>query len=385
MDSYNSDDLELALSLASEHIRSVSYCSPAVRTVLALSAAASQVTSAFSNVPRIFITGAYGTGKSTLLTALQPLVQNPVRNSGQLSSTFAYRNDFRSSAVNGEVPTTIVDETKHIFRENGKGGSNHPLYAILTEGYSKTGAPIKFQEKDVNTPYSCYQVAFLASRGNQALPEDVLQRAITLELSKKPDGMQLKNVTDPDVAANGEQVGKFLRTAVQAALKPLKIIVRDTDWYAEHRLDNRTADVWVPLFALAELAGGAWTEMVSAAYAELGSRTSRNLPAVFQLKVDALSYLRASGTDPDRIVARNLIEYLMELGRSAYTWDDAPFSIRKFGIELKSAGVASFKSHSTVYYCVSDEWVKQADRIANPVTTTVEDPENDWGILDDLV
>jgi hypothetical protein len=379
--SYNPDDLVLALDLAADHIKSVSYTSPTVRTVMALGAAITWVTPVLSHVPRLFITGPYGTGKSTLLSAVEPMVQLPIRNSGQLSSTFAYRNDFRAGSVDGDVPTTMVDETKHIFRENGKGGSSHPLYAICTEGYSKNGAPVKYQEKDMNVQYSCYQVAFLASRGSQSLPEDVLDRAIRLELSKKPDGMKLLQVGDPDVVENGRQVGLFLRTAIQAAAKQLRVIVRTTDWYEKHRLDSRTADVWIGFFAIAELAGGQWPALVSAAYAELGAKNARNLPTQFQIKVDTLAFLHTTGYDADKFPARELIDYLAELGRAAYTWDDMPFSIRKYGIELKAAGVESVKSNSKVYYRVSDGWMKTADRIANPVTIEAEDPENDWELF----
>lgn len=378
MSSYNPEDLVLALDLAAEHVKSVSYTPPTTRTVVVLASAVTWVTKAFDNVPRIQITGPYGSGKSTLFSALQPLVQNPVRNSGQLSTTFAYRNDFRSALSNGMVPTTIIDESKHIFGENGKGGSNHPLYAILTEGYSKFGAPIKFQEKDQNVQYSCYQVAFVGGRGEQSIPEDVIDRAIRLTMAKKPEGVKLARVGDPDVVANGEQFGEFLRTSIQSAAKALRILARDTDWYAKYRLDNRVADVWIPLFAIAELAGEQWPSLVQAAYAELGAKNSRHLPTPFQLRVDVLSYLHMTGQDPAKFEARELIDYLGELGRECYTYDDAPFSIRKFGIDLKAIGVESLKSNGKVWYRVSDSWMKQADRLANPVTVEAGDPENDW-------
>ena len=57
-----------------------------------------------------------------------------------------------------------------------------------------------------------------------------------MELSKKPDGMKLASLDNPTVDANGVQIGLFLRTAIQSAEKELRIIARDTDWYAQANL-----------------------------------------------------------------------------------------------------------------------------------------------------
>jgi hypothetical protein len=335
-------------------------------------------------MPRLFLTGPFNSGKSTFLDAIQPLVQNPVRNAGQLSTTFAYRNDFRAAVAEGMVPVTMVDETRHIFKENGKGGSQHPLYAIATEGYSKKGAPVKYQEKDMNVVYSCYQLAIFASRGNQSLPEDVIQRAITMPFSMKPEGMKLLSLDDPTVSSHGEQCGVFLRTAIQSAEKQLRIIARDTDWYEKEGFDNRAADIWIPLFTIAELAGGQWPSQVQAAYAELGARNSRNLPTTFQLQVDVLSFINMTGCEPTHIPCREMVDYLSELGRQCYTWDSVPFTIRKFGLELRTAGVEGRAVHGKRYYSVSDTWLKNADRLANPVVIDPEDPDNEWSALDEF-
>jgi hypothetical protein len=279
----------------------------------------------------------------------------------------------------------MVDETRHIFKDNGKGGGNHPLYSIATEGYSKSGAPVRYQEKDMNVSYSCYQLAIFASRGSQSLPEDVLDRSIIMSLSKKPPGLKLAKGDDPSVIENGVQCGLFLRTAIQAAAPQLRIIARDTDWYQEENLDSRTADVWIPLFAIAELAGGTWPTMVRAAYAELGAKNSRNLPTRFQLQVDVLSFIHMTGCETTHIPCREMVDYLGQLGRQCYTWDGVPFTIRKFGLELKAAGVEGRAVHGKRFYSVTDEWMKQTDRLANPVIIDPEDPDNDWSALDEFM
>lgn len=375
------EDLELALNMASEHVKSVAYTSPAVRTVGVLAATATAVPRTVGHLPRIQITGDYGSGKSTYLSALEPLVVGPARISGQLTTRFAVRNIFRDRAVDGTVPVVMVDETKQIFGPTGKRGDTHPLYTIATEGYSKHGAPVEFQEKDQNVRYSCYQVAFLASAGEAALPQDVLDRSIKLRITRKPKGMQLASLDNPEVTADGEQIGVFLQSAVRAGATELRLIARDTDWFEETGLDSRDADKWIVLFAIARLAGGAWPELIKAAYAELGSKDMRNLPAGLQIKVDVLSFVNR-GSNPERMDCRALIEYLSELGRACYKYDEAPFTIKRFGMALKAAGVSAFKSNGSVFYFVDHAWLKTALALANPVKTETEDPENDWDVLE---
>jgi energy-coupling factor transporter ATP-binding protein EcfA2 len=376
------EDLELALDMAASHVGDISYTSPAVRTVGVLTSAVSHAPTAFGHVPRIQITGEYGSGKSTFLSALQSLIQNPSRHTGQGTTRYALRNVFRDASAEGLVPALIIDETKHIFGPTGKKDGG-PLYSILTDGYDKAGSPVTFQEKDENKSYSAYQVAFLAGRGERSLPEDVIDRCIRVTLAKKPENMRLADKNDPAIIANGETVGAFLASSVKAGFKNLRVIARDTDWHGIHGLTARDADKWVPLFAMAQLAGGNWPELVSAAYAELGSKNVRNLPPSLQIKVDIFRYIE-QGNDPERVTARDLIEHLSELGRSCYKFDGDPFSIRMWGLTIKQAGAVGFKSNSTLYYQFSDLWVKQARTLANPVITEARDPENEWSSIDDL-
>lgn len=376
-------DLETALDMASEHVKSIAYTSPAVRTVGVLAGAVSHAPTAFGHVPRIQITGEYGSGKSTFLSALQPLVANPSRHTGQGTTRYALRNVFRDASAEGVVPTLIIDETKHIFGPTGKKDGG-PLYSILTDGYDKHGSPVTFQEKDENKSYSAYQVAFLGGRGERSLPEDVIDRAIRVTLVKKPESMMLSSLEDPHVVANGETTGAFLSSAVKSAHKNLKLAARDQEKWLAEGLDNRDADKWIPLFAVADCAGGAWPELVRAAYAELGAKNTRNLPPALQIKVDIFRFVESRKGDGSRIPCRELIEYLSELGRPCYKFDGDPFSIRMWGLEIKRAGVASQKSNGNLFYKVDDVWMKEVRTIANPVREEAHDPDNDWSVLEDL-
>lgn len=377
---YIREDLELALGMASDHVKSVAYTSPAVRTVAVLTAATSHATTAFGHVPRVQVMGEYGSGKSTFLSAVQPLIQNPSRHTGQSTTRWALRNVFRDASAEGLVPVLMIDETKHIWGPTGKKDGG-PLYSIATDGYDKSGSPVTFQEKDENKSYSAYQVMFLAGRGERSLPEDVIDRCIRVTLVRKPDTVQLSPKEDPATIANGETVGAFLASAVRAAHPALKLRTRDADWTAEG-LDNRDADKWIPLFTIADEAGGAWPELVRSAYAELGSKSTRNLPPALQIKVDIYRY--AEKRPGERIAARDLITHLSDLGRACYKFDGDPFSIRMWGLEIKRAGVQGIKTHGVAYYSVSDAWMKNVSRLANPVVSEPTDHENEWEALDDL-
>ena len=66
-------------------------------------------------------------------------------------------------------------------------------------------------------------------------------------------------------------------------------------------------------------------------------------------------------------------------------WDGTPFTLKRFGMELRDAGVHAYKGKGCVFYRVDDEWLKRADRTANPVVVEAEDPDNDWSILEEFV
>lgn len=87
----------------------------------------------FEAIPYLHLTGAKGSGKTTLVRILSSLSHHPVST---VSVTPA--NLFRM--IENEQPTLFIDEAEDLEK---RGTSNNPTIQSLNSGYKKTG---KFTE-----------------------------------------------------------------------------------------------------------------------------------------------------------------------------------------------------------------------------------------------
>jgi hypothetical protein len=202
---------------------------------------------AFDCSPYLAITSAEKRcGKSRLFDVLELLVARPWRIVSP-SEAVVYRK------INRDRPTLLLDEVDTIFGRNGEG---EPLRALLNAG-NRVGVRVprcagaqrdKLEEFDVYCPKA------LAGIGR--LPDTIADRAIPLELKRRA----------PD-----EPIERFRRRDVEP--DALILSARVADWTEPNRdylaglrpvlpeeLEDRAADAWEPLLALAELAGGKWPD-----------------------------------------------------------------------------------------------------------------------------
>jgi hypothetical protein len=102
--------------------------------------------------------------------------------------------------------------------------------------------------------------------GIGTLPETVADRSIRLELERKPRTRKVK----PLRVGDGNELRDLGRKAARWAADNLDAL-RDARPGSPPQLNDRAADAWSPLFAIADLAGGAWPERTRAAAIELAA------------------------------------------------------------------------------------------------------------------
>jgi hypothetical protein len=252
-----------------------------------------------------------------------------------LSTTTAalYR---RIDAAGDAPPTILQDEADAIFTKSNSG-QTEDLRALFNSGY-KRGATVDRCEGDRNTvrEFAVFAPAALAGLVGK-MPKTITGRAITIHMRRR---------------APHEKVAPFRERDAATEATPIK--ERINDWAAIHLesltarrpempdgVDDRPAEIWEPLLAVADEVGGEWPERARGACEHfifdaaeiveptLGIRLLRDVKAVF----DA-----AKGVD--RMFSAALVRQLVndpELG-----WDDMwgkPLTQSRLAKELKRYGI----------------------------------------------
>lgn len=234
------------LSFPSEH------CLPAV----ALWAAHTHAVQSFYVTPRLVLDSPEpGSGKTRVLELLNLVCADPEMI---LSPTTAAI--FRMLA---EGPITLLfDEVDAVF--NVKNGGNYEdLRALLNAGYKRgntiprcvgDAAKMQVQKFKVFSP-----VALAGLAGN--MPATILTRAVVIHMRKRPAGVKVKAFRERDAEAEAKPVAALLATWMQSQTASLE--------HARPKMpdgvDDRPAEVWEALLAIADAAGGDWPDKARAA------------------------------------------------------------------------------------------------------------------------
>jgi hypothetical protein len=223
-----------------------------------------------------------------------------------------------------DPPTIFIDEADTIFGrgKNAREGSED-LRGILNAGHSR-GWPYLRWDMKANRLDECTTFAMVMLAGIGDMPDTIEDRAVVVSMRRR---------------ASGESVRPFRRRRVLPVLHELRD--RLHAWmtagvgeleHAEPELpvEDRDADVWEPLVAVADLAGGPWPERARRACAEMCAvMTEDEGTAGERLLVDLLSIW---DTNEEHLPTAVILDRLREI-------EEAPWS-DYFGKPLTARGLA---------------------------------------------
>lgn len=269
--------------------------SPAQADAITLWVAHTFVFEAFDCSPYLAIISAEKRcGKSRLQRVLEQLVARPWRVVSP-SEAVVYRKVAR------DHPTMLLDEVDTIFKRNGDG---EPLRALLNAGNERgvrvprcAGAQRdKLEEFDVYCPKA------LAGIGK--LPDTVADRAIPIEMKRRAPGERIERFRRRDAEADAS----MLRDRVADWAEPNLDHLAGLRPELPAELDDRAADAWESLLALADLAGGDWPARARSAALALSTGADVDDDSIaVQLLTDIRRVFDANG---DRIATAVLLAAL---------------------------------------------------------------------------
>lgn len=209
--------------------------------------AASHAQPAWAHAPRLVIRAPEKRcGKSRLLDIVEGACHNPLITVNA-SPAAVYR-----SIGSEHPPTLLIDEADTIFGgDNAK--ANEDLRGLLNAGHQRNRPAIRY---DVNTKaiemIPTFAMAALAGIG--AMPDTIEDRAVIVRMRRRAPGEKVspfRHKRDaPGLRTLAADLSGWLRAhfpELEAAEPPMPV-------------EDRAADTWEPLVAVADLAGSDWPQ-----------------------------------------------------------------------------------------------------------------------------
>jgi hypothetical protein len=185
-------------------------------------------------------------GKSRLLDVIEATCRCPLITVNA-SVSAVYR-----SIGTDDPPTLLIDESDTIFGPKAEG-SNEDLRGILNAGHQRNRPTIRYDaSRQMVEKIPTFAMAALAGIG--AMPDTIEDRAVIIRMRRR---------------APGETVAPFRHRRDAPQLRTLaahlSTWLRDNDHDLEAAtpampVEDRAADTWEPLIAVADLAGGTWPQ-----------------------------------------------------------------------------------------------------------------------------
>lgn len=338
----------------------------AVGTVLWV--AGTHAVPAFQHAPRLVANSPEKRcGKSRLLDVIAGTCHSPLMS---VNATVAaiYR-----SIGDKHPPTLLVDEADTLFGSKKVAEQNEDLRALLNAGHQRGRPALRcVGPAQVPTEFPTFAMAALAGIGQ--MPDTITDRAVNITLRRrKPDEKvaQFRSRRDGPILAD-------LRDRLAAWCATQLDTLADAE--PEMPVEDRAADTWEPLIAIADAAGGRWPELARTACAVLVARADgedEDRSLGMRLLTDIRDVFSERGVA--FLASADLVAELRKVDESP--WDGFDLNPSKLAYRLREYGVKPGRAERNTirgyslesFYDVFSRYLRPPP--STPATTTSEQHE----------
>jgi putative DNA primase/helicase len=267
-------------------------------------------------------------GKTTILIILYYLTpRSELASNISPSALFRYVEDVQ--------PTLLIDEADSFVSDNDE------LRGILNSGHTKAAAHV-IRNVEINGEHKARRFSTWAPKAIATIRElaDTLQdRAVVITLQRKPRTATVERLRKRD----SDEFAILRRKAARWAKDNFEKL-SDPDPNIPENLNDRAADNWRPMLAIADLAGGNWPRRAREAACVL-SGDGHDTSAI---NVDLLADIRAAFGESDVITSADLVTALVaDLERPWATWGKSakPLTQNQLARLLKPFSITSGTVH----------------------------------------
>ncbi|MGB6163435.1 MAG: DUF3631 domain-containing protein [Pseudonocardiaceae bacterium] len=287
------DGAVLLDSVRAALVRYVVLPTPYAVDAVTLWIAATHAQPAWAHAPRLVIRGPEKRcGKSRLLDMVEALCRDPFITVNS-SPAAVYRS------ITSDPPTMLVDEADTIFGPKADG--NEDLRGLLNAGHQRN-RPAKRYDAASNRVESIPTFAMAALAGIGAMPDTIEDRAVVIRMRRRAPGESVSPYRHRRDRPALRQLAELLSEWLRADLGLLEKAEPDMP------VEDRAADTWEPLVAVADHAGAHWPERARAAVLVLTTEAAKNDDV--STRVRLLIDCRAAFADHDAIPTVVLLERL---------------------------------------------------------------------------
>jgi hypothetical protein len=279
--------------------------SPQAADAVTLWIAASHAQPAWEHAPRLAVVSPLKRcGKSRLLDVVAETCHAPLIT---VNATIAAV----VRCLGEDPPTLLVDEADTIFGTRKQAENNEDLRGLLNAGHQRNRPMLRW---DITTraleQLGTFAMAMLAAIGD--LPDTIMDRAVVVRMRRRGPGEQVDPYRTRRDAPPLHELRDRLGGWARAHLGELHHAT------PQMPLEDRAADTWEPLIAVADLAGGDWPTRARAAAAAMTSAEAQHEEDT-SAGVRLLGDLREVFGDAEALYSTTILDRLHKL-------DDAPWA-----------------------------------------------------------
>ena len=310
-------------------VRFVVLPSAAAADAVVLWIAASHVQVCWACAPRLVIRAPERRcGKSRLLDLIEALCWRALITVNA-SPAAIYR-----SIGSDDPPTLLIDESDTIFGPKA-ADANEDLRGLLNAGHQRNRPALRYNAS-INSVEKIATFAMAALAGIGAMPDTIEDRAVVVRMRRRGPGESVQPFRfrrdRPKLADLAERLHAWTRSHSQLL----------EDATPDMPLEDRAADTWEPLMAIADLAGGDWPDRArTAALALIAEHeASTDAPDTVRLLADCRKAFGNAAEIPTEVLLARL---KADLEAPWATWGGRPEGLNaaKFAAILREYDIRS--------------------------------------------
>jgi hypothetical protein len=332
------DGASLLAELHAAFSRYVVFPSPQAADAVTLWTAATHAQPAWEHAPRLAVVSPLKRcGKSRLLDVVAETCHAPLIT---INATIAAV----VRSIGQDPPTLLVDEADTLWGTRKQADANEDLRGLLNAGHQRNRPMLRWDVTSRTAEQlDTFAMALLAAIGE--LPDTIMDRAVVIRMRRRAPGEHVQPYRTRRDAPPLHDLRDRLATWTRAHLRELQRAVPAMP------LEDRAADTWEPLIAIADLAGGDWparardaAQVMTVAEAQQEEDTAAS--------VRLLADLRQVFTDADAeaLYTSTILEALHKLEDAPWAdWYGHPLATRDLAKLLRPYQVESknIREHGT--------------------------------------